>query len=341
MTALPQLDGVHFRIFGGPPTTNTSHASSRRRRTARDDDRVETPEGARLELRPSRPLRPGDGPPRRGGRRRPVGYSRVWWDDEADGPRVYRQVCFLDPALGGRGIGWRCFAWNEARLREIAAREHDVSEKVVEAWANDRNERCDELIRDAGFEPVTLHGRDGQAVGRRPPRPSAPGRARGPACPRGGHPRDLGGGCEAFRDHWGYVEPTEAGYERFRAFPYLDPTLWKVAWDDEGVAGQVKSFIDTAQNEEHGRKRGWTEAISTCPPLAPPRRREGTHRRVDPRARRPRDDRGRARRAHGEPERRLRPLRRASATRSSGPGRPTASRSEREVRARAGSTIEG
>ena len=40
--------------------------------------------------------------------------------------------------------------------------------------------------------------------------------------------------------------------------PYTDTTLWKIAWDDEVVAGQVKSFIDAAQNEEHGRERGWT-----------------------------------------------------------------------------------
>ena len=53
------------------------------------------------------------------------------------------------------------------------------------------------------------------------------------------------------------------GYDRFRAWPLLDPTLWKIAWDDEGVAGQVKSFIDPAQNDAYGRKRGWTEAIST------------------------------------------------------------------------------
>lgn len=69
--------------------------------------------------------------------------------------------------------------------------------------------------------------------------------------------------AEAFRDHWGFVEPTEKGYEEFLAFPHNDFSLWKVAWDDEGVAGQVKSYIDVAQNEKHGFKRGWTEAIST------------------------------------------------------------------------------
>ncbi len=35
----------------------------------------------------------------------PVAYSRLWWDQEPDGPRVYKQVCFLDPDFGGRGIG--------------------------------------------------------------------------------------------------------------------------------------------------------------------------------------------------------------------------------------------
>ncbi len=29
------------------------------------------------------------------------------------------------------------------------------------------------------------------------------------------------------------------------------------------MAGQVKSFINTAENEAYGRQRGWTEAIST------------------------------------------------------------------------------
>ena len=69
---------------------------------------------------------------------------------------------------------------------------------------------------------------------------------------------------EAFRDHWGYVEPTESAYAQMLAYPEHDPTLWKVAWDDEGVAGQVRSFIDEAQNSEIGCQRGWTENISTA-----------------------------------------------------------------------------
>ena len=60
------------------------------------------------------------------------------------------------------------------------------------------------------------------------------------------------------------MQPGEEWYARFLEFPYNDLTLWKVAWDDEGIAGQVRSFIDTAHNEAYSRKRGYTEAISTA-----------------------------------------------------------------------------
>jgi GNAT superfamily N-acetyltransferase len=263
VAALPQLGGVRFRNFGG--SADYEHlariitASSR----GEGDDRVETPEALASSYDhldrcdPAKDLLVAEV----GGR--PVGYSRVWWDQEPDGPRVYRQVCFLDPHHGGRGIGSAIFAWNGARLNEIAS-EHDASEKVVEAWANDRNARATALIRDAGFEPVA-HA----AEMVRPTVEDLPDHA----LPEGLELRPVreedirtiwDADVEAFRDHWGYFEPTEEAYKGFRAFPYVDPTLWKVAWDDEGVAGQVKSFVDTAQNDEHGRKRGYTEAISTA-----------------------------------------------------------------------------
>src|SRR5262249_61473740 len=172
-------------------------------------------------------------------------------------------ACFLDPEHGGRGIGSTIFAWNGARLREIAS-EHDVPDKKLEAWANDRNLGATAPIRAAGYEPVA---HEAQMI--RPSVDDLPDHR----LPDGLELRPVTedqirqiweADIEAFRDHWGFVEPSEAGYEQFRAFPYEDPSLWKIAWDEEGVAGQVKSFIDTAQNEEYGRKRGWTEAISTA-----------------------------------------------------------------------------
>lgn len=263
MPALPQLDGVAFRMFGGPSDysdfVRIINASSR----GEGEDRAETVEGLASDYEhldrcdPARDLLVAevDG--------LPVGYSRVWWDQEPDGPRVYKFVCFLDPEHGSRGVGGALLAWNEARLREIAA-EHDAAEKMLQAWCNDRNLAAIALIRAAGYEPTTY-----SAEMVRPSVSDVPDHR----LPDGVEIRPVRdedlrtiweAEGEAFRDHWGYVEPTEAGYQQFLTRPYTDTTLWKIAWDEEGVAGQVRSFVDTAENEEFGRKRGWTEDISTA-----------------------------------------------------------------------------
>ncbi|MBA2643480.1 MAG: GNAT family N-acetyltransferase [Actinobacteria bacterium] len=263
MPAPPQLDGVAFRSFRGasdyPDFARIITAAAK----GEANDRVETAEGIasgydnleRCDPKFDLLVAEIDG--------RPIGYGRVWWDQEPEGPRVYGQVCFVDPAFGGRGIGSALFAWNEGHLREIAAG-HDAPDKLFQVFINDRNIGGTALVCGAGFEPITYSA---EMV-----RPSVDDLPDHPL-PEGVEIRPVSddqlraiweADMENFRDHWGYVEPTEAAYAQFLAFPYSDPTLWKVAWDDEGVAGQVRSFINTAQNDEHGQQRGWTEFISTA-----------------------------------------------------------------------------
>ena len=75
------------------------------------------------------------------------------------------------------------------------------------------------LIRGAGFEAVTYMAEMVRpSIG--PPHHRLPvqGSSSGRSARR--HTRDLEGHAEAFRDHWGYVEQLEAGYQRFlRDFP--------------------------------------------------------------------------------------------------------------------------
>jgi len=68
--------------------------------------------------------------------------------------------------------------------------------------------------------------------------------------------------CEAFRDHWGYISPSDADYQEWLDDPKSDPSLWRVAWDGDQVAGSVQSFINQTENKEYGRLRGYTEEIS-------------------------------------------------------------------------------
>jgi ribosomal protein S18 acetylase RimI-like enzyme len=68
---------------------------------------------------------------------------------------------------------------------------------------------------------------------------------------------------EAFRGEWDFKEATENDYAEIMEFPYLDPSLWKVAWAGEAVVGQVKSYINPGENAVRGYRRGYTEYIST------------------------------------------------------------------------------
>jgi ribosomal protein S18 acetylase RimI-like enzyme len=70
---------------------------------------------------------------------------------------------------------------------------------------------------------------------------------------------------EAFRDHPGSSDDYQT-FEQWMVEPHRDPSLWRVAWDGDEIAGQVRSFIDQAENAEYGRKRGYTEYISVRRP---------------------------------------------------------------------------
>lgn len=67
---------------------------------------------------------------------------------------------------------------------------------------------------------------------------------------------------EAFRHEWGFSEPVEEDFTLFVDDPLRDESLWKVAWCGDVVVGQVKSYINTEENVEHDRLRGYTEEIS-------------------------------------------------------------------------------
>jgi GNAT superfamily N-acetyltransferase len=263
MSTVAELKGVVFRSFRGrgdyPHLARIITASSK----GEESERVETAESIasgydhldRCDPEHDLLVAEVDG--------LAVGYTRVWWDQEPDGPRVYRSICFLDPAYGGRGIGSALFAWDEQRLREIAA-EHDAPDKLFEVFVNDRNVAATALAREGGFEAITYGAEMVRpSVDDLPDHRLPDGVEIRPATEdqlRAIWEADV----EAFRDHWGYVEPTEQSYASFLEFPYMDLSLWKIAWDDEGVAGQVRSFVNPMENEEFGRERGWTEFISTA-----------------------------------------------------------------------------
>lgn len=200
--------------------------------------------------------------PGRDGEPSVIGYSRVSWYLGMDNTRLYWQVSFLLPEWRGRGAWPAMVERNERRLREIAAGHPPTTRRLFQAWAN--NKQCDwiEVLESQGYQAVryffnVLHGLE-----EIPDRPLPAGLEVRPV--RAEHLRSIWEvQREETRDLFETVTEdwTEAKYPAWRDNPAHTPDLWQVAWDGDQVAGMVLARIDAAENEELGRKRGYTEHI--------------------------------------------------------------------------------
>jgi mycothiol synthase len=197
-----------------------------------------------------------------------VGYSRVWWSQEAKGTRLYHHFAHLLPEWRGKGIRRALLRRNERRLRQIAAGHPADDPRFLQAWTSDTEGHWEGLLQAEGYEAVrygfSMVRPDLEGV---PDLPLPEGLEVRPVKPE--HvPLIWAAAKEAFRDHWGYSED-EWSLEHLREWqesPTSDPGLWQVAWDGDQVAGMVQNFIDEAENEEYKRKRGYTEGISVRSP---------------------------------------------------------------------------
>jgi mycothiol synthase len=195
-----------------------------------------------------------------------VGYGRAAWHEQPDGPRIYEVIPFVDPTVAGEDVFMAMVDVLEARLRTIAT-DHPAVEKLFETFGGDSAPEREALLEGIGYEPV----RHGYAM----LRPTVDDLPDAPL-PEGLEIRDVlpehlpaiwAADQEAFSDAWGFAPATEGDYERFLTDPVMsDTSLWRVAWDRDEVAGQVRSFISTAENERFGRTRGYTEHISVRRP---------------------------------------------------------------------------
>ncbi len=190
-----------------------------------------------------------------------VSYQRVFWEQELGGTRTYFILNFLLPAWRRKGIGTAMLGWGEERLRQIAADHPQDGPRFFNAWTADTARGAVALLEKAGYTPV----RYGYQMVRdlSEPFPEAPLPAGLEIHPvEEAHLRQIWDAMsEAFRDHWGYAPPTEENYQEWLDEPNFDPSIFKIAWDGDQVAGMVQNYLLVEENEEYQRKRGYTEGI--------------------------------------------------------------------------------
>ena len=199
-----------------------------------------------------------------------VGYKRVEWWTELDGPHIYSHFYNLAPEWRGKGIERALLLHSEARLREKAqeAGHAPDSSKLFESWAWDSQKDKVELLLVEGYEAVrheyAMVRPDLENI---PDAPLPDGLETRPVTPDQ-YRAIWEAEVEAFKDHWGMDETQEGDFERWlHAWPIsFQPHLWQVAWDGDQVAGMVRNFILEEENAKYGRKRGYTESISVRRP---------------------------------------------------------------------------
>jgi mycothiol synthase len=195
-----------------------------------------------------------------------LAYARTGLNEEVGGLHVYEVAPFLDPTADTDRLFPLLLELMEAHARALAA-DDPAPDKVLETFGGDSDPVREGHVVAAGFAPVR-HG----YVMVRPhldDLPDAP-------LPEGLEIRDVrpedlraiyDAAVEGFRDAWGATEQTDADYQQFLTDPVeSDYSLWRVAWDGDQVAGQVRSYINPVENERFGRLRGYTESISVGRP---------------------------------------------------------------------------
>jgi len=195
-----------------------------------------------------------------------IAYGRIWWTDQADGVRLYMPFGFLHPDWRGKGIGSAMWAAAEARVLAMAAGHPTGMPKLIQMQAFETEKACIALLERRGYQAVRYETHMVRDLSEPfPEAPMPPGLEIRPVKPE--HLRHIyEASNEAFRDHWGAVDESEAEYQRQHEDKDFHPELWKVAWDGDQMAGAVHNFIDTDENEEYQRKRGYTEGICTRRP---------------------------------------------------------------------------
>lgn len=198
-----------------------------------------------------------------------VAYVRGEWWDEVGGPLIYGLVHRIDPAWRGRGLGRYLLGWIEMRMAEVAAAHDPARPKFHQFYIPETASYYTTLLTDAGYQPFR-YGLDmvRPSLDDIPDFPLPAGLEVRPVLPE--HYRAIwDADVEAFRDHYGFAEPAPGDYDHWlHDTDVFQPELWQVAWDvaTNEVAGQVRTFIDHAENEKCGRRRGYTEFISVRRP---------------------------------------------------------------------------
>ncbi|MEO8462401.1 MAG: GNAT family N-acetyltransferase [Chloroflexota bacterium] len=186
--------------------------------------------------------------------------------DTTDGFREHRNDGEVDPAYRRHGIGRALLAENLRRHRELARTDSTSRQRIFGSWTWERQAGDIRLLEASGFQPVRWffdmvrpHLDDISNV-------ALPDGLRLKPIDRPRAREVWNADVEAFRDHWGGFDSSDARLQRWLDNPNTDLSLWLVAYDGDEIAGGVLNAIDPEQNAALGIRRGWLGSVFTRRP---------------------------------------------------------------------------
>ncbi len=178
-----------------------------------------------------------------------IGYSGVTWWTERDGVWLYLTIGHLLPAWRGRGIGTAMLRWAESRAATLATTHPTNGKAMLGANASSTEVDATALLRDAGYhETFSMVEMRFDAFDTLPPIELPAGLEFRPVAPD--QYRAIWKSVQAaYADSPQNVVATEEDYQDWLASPAFDPTLWRIAWDGEQIAGQTLCEIAKGRGE--------------------------------------------------------------------------------------------
>jgi mycothiol synthase len=198
----------------------------------------------------------------------PVGVVTVDWRVR-DAKVVHNVELWVRPDTRRRGLGTTLLTWAEERARaSIEMGEGGPPDLLHEVggWGDSEVAGHAQLAAARGYRVVRYGFEMRRPVaGDIPDAPLPPGLEVRPVRPED-HRRIWDADTEAFADHWEWPTRVEDDFQRWFTAPWLDTTLWQVAWDGDEVAGSILTSIHPEENERLGIRIAWLDHVSVRRP---------------------------------------------------------------------------
>jgi ribosomal protein S18 acetylase RimI-like enzyme len=192
-----------------------------------------------------------------------IAYCRTfWYQEEKPNDRIYFSVLNIKPEWRLQGIEQSMLNWCETHLRKIAEEHPQDSRRYLQIESNDKKTWFNQIIQSLAYQPA----RYGFGMSRpldNIPQAKLPEGIEVRTAEEKDYRKIWDASIEAFRDHWGFSEPTEQDYQGYLSSKYFQPELWQVAWHGDQVVSSVLNYIDDDYNQKNNCLRGWTEQIAT------------------------------------------------------------------------------